>query len=76
MSGESLYLELEYKGEVSDFVEHNVLPHLEGNKIKKEEAVDKIMNGKIGNLINRVLTITKSNKEKLSIICSIADPYS
>jgi DNA polymerase III epsilon subunit-like protein len=37
-TGEELYLELEYDGEVSAFVTENVLPKLTGNKISREQA--------------------------------------
>ena len=40
--GEELYLELEYKGEPSEFVVKNVLPSLSGHKISHIEAVKKV----------------------------------
>ncbi len=40
--GEELYLELEYEGETSDFVKKHVLPLLEGPKISREEARERI----------------------------------
>ncbi len=42
MNGEELYLELEYDGEVSDFVKDNILPYLKGKKVSREEAREKI----------------------------------
>ncbi|MFH1671303.1 MAG: hypothetical protein ABH889_00805 [Candidatus Portnoybacteria bacterium] len=42
MNGEELYLELEYDGEVSNFVKDNVLPYLKGEKVSRDEARDKI----------------------------------
>ncbi len=38
-NGEELYLELDYRGECSDWVKKNVLPFLKGNKVSKKEAV-------------------------------------
>jgi len=41
-NGESLYLELEHAGSVSDWVEENILPLMRGPKISREEAKRKI----------------------------------
>lgn len=41
-SGEELYLEFEVKGEVSDWVKANVLPHLTQQKVSRDEAVKRI----------------------------------
>ncbi len=38
LKGDELYLELEYKGAVSEFAKKNVLPNLNGNKITHDEA--------------------------------------
>ena len=40
--GKELYLELEYKGECSDWVKKNILQKLNGQKISREEARRKI----------------------------------
>ena len=42
MNGEKLYLELEFDGELSDFVKENVIPTLKEDKISREEAKKKI----------------------------------
>ncbi len=42
MDGEELYLELEYEGELSDWVKENVIPFLNSKKVSKEEARDRI----------------------------------
>jgi len=42
MNGEELYLELEYDGEMSDFVKKNVLPYLKGKKVSRAEAREKV----------------------------------
>ncbi len=42
MNGDELYLELEYDGEVSDFVKDNVLPYLKDKKVSRPEARTKI----------------------------------
>lgn len=42
MNGEELYLELEYSNEPDQWVVDNVLPHLTGEKISQEEALEKI----------------------------------
>lgn len=42
LNGEELYLELEYDGEVSDFVKDNVLPYLKDKKVSRTEARKKI----------------------------------
>jgi len=41
-SGEELYLELEYDGEIDPWVKDNVLPYLSNNKVSKEQAVIQI----------------------------------
>ena len=41
-NGEELYLELEYKGEVSDWVKENILKELSGPKASRKEASQKI----------------------------------
>lgn len=43
LNGEELYLELEYNGEVSEWVEKNILPTLKGTKFSREEAKKKII---------------------------------
>ncbi len=42
LNGKSLYLELEYNGEVSDWVKKNTLPTLTKRKLSREEAKKKI----------------------------------
>ncbi len=43
MTGEELYLELEYSGDdVHPWVEKNVLPHLKDEKVSKEKAIAQI----------------------------------
>ena len=42
LNGEELYLELEYDGEVSDFVKDNVLPYLKSKKVSRDKAREKI----------------------------------
>lgn len=42
MNGEELYLELEYKGEVSDWVKEHVLPLFRSQKVSREEAKKRI----------------------------------
>jgi DNA polymerase III epsilon subunit-like protein len=42
LNGEELYLELEYDGEVSEWVKENILPTLNQPKISREEAIKKI----------------------------------
>jgi DNA polymerase III epsilon subunit-like protein len=37
--GSELYIEIEYEGEVSDWVKENVQPYLSGEKVSKDEAV-------------------------------------
>jgi hypothetical protein len=41
-NGEELYLELEFSGEVDPWVREHVLPFLNGQKVSKEEALEKI----------------------------------
>ncbi len=41
-SGEELYLELEYDGELSSWVEEHVVPYLSGEKVSVEEAKKQI----------------------------------
>lgn len=41
-TGEELYLELEYTGEIDPWVKENVLPHLTQTKVSKVEAVKQI----------------------------------
>lgn len=38
LNGEELYLELEYDGEVSEWVKKNILSDLNGHKVSREEA--------------------------------------
>jgi DNA polymerase III epsilon subunit-like protein len=38
LDGEELYLELEYNGEVDEWVKNNIIPTLKGPKISREEA--------------------------------------
>lgn len=42
MNGDELYFELEYDGEVDPWVKENVVPHLKGEKISKEEALKRM----------------------------------
>ncbi|MFC1644773.1 exonuclease domain-containing protein [Patescibacteria group bacterium] len=42
MNGEELYLELEYDGEVDEWVKENVFPSLNQDKIKREDVIDRI----------------------------------
>lgn len=42
MDGEELYLELEYEGELSDWVKERVLPALTEKKVSREEARERI----------------------------------
>ncbi|MFC1608668.1 3'-5' exoribonuclease domain-containing protein [Patescibacteria group bacterium] len=42
MNGEELYLELEYDGEVDEWVKENVFPSLNQEKIKREDVIDEI----------------------------------
>lgn len=42
MSGEELYIELEYDGECSQFVKDNVLPHMICEKVSRESAKQKV----------------------------------
>lgn len=41
--GEDLYLELEYEGEVDQWVVDNILPTLKGEKVSRQEAKEKIL---------------------------------
>jgi hypothetical protein len=41
-NGQELYLEIEYNGEVSDWVKDNVIPYLKGPKLSRNEAKLKI----------------------------------
>lgn len=38
-TGEELYLEIEFDGEIDPWVKKNVFPYLTGNKVSKQEAV-------------------------------------
>lgn len=42
LNSEELYLELEYQGEVDDWVKKNILPTLKGPKINRKEAVKRV----------------------------------
>ena len=42
LNGEELYLELEYQGEIDDWVKKNILPILKESKISRKEAVKRI----------------------------------
>jgi len=42
ISGEELYLELEYTGPVGDWVKENIIPTLKGPYVTREEARQKI----------------------------------
>lgn len=42
MSGETLYVEVEYAGEVHEWVKNRVLPYLQGRAVSREEAVRQI----------------------------------
>lgn len=41
-TGEEFYIEIEYDGEVSDWVKENVVPYFIGPKVSREEAKEKI----------------------------------
>lgn len=41
-SGEQLYLEIEYNGELTDWVKEKVQPYLTGNTVSKKQAYEKI----------------------------------
>ncbi|MFH1802969.1 MAG: hypothetical protein ABH864_06000 [archaeon] len=43
-SGEELYLEIEFDGELDPWVKRNVVPHLEGKKVSRGEAARRIRN--------------------------------
>lgn len=43
MSGEELYCEIEYDGEVSEWVKIKILPHLTEQKVSRDEAREKIL---------------------------------
>ena len=40
--GEELYLELEFDGEIDEWVKENVIPFMNGEKVSREEAVKQI----------------------------------
>jgi len=42
LDGEELYLELEYEGEVDEWVKKNILPTLKGPKVSRKEAVKRV----------------------------------
>ena len=42
INGEELYLELEYEGEVDEWVKKNILPTLKEPKVSREEAVKRV----------------------------------
>jgi hypothetical protein len=42
LNGEELYLELEYKGEVDNWVKRNILPTLKETKVSRKEAVKRV----------------------------------
>lgn len=42
LTGEELYLELEYDGTVSPWVKKNIIPTLKSNKVSRERACEKI----------------------------------
>ena len=42
LDGQELYMELEYNGEVSEWVKNNIVPNLKEVKISRKEAVLKI----------------------------------
>lgn len=44
LNGEGLYLELEYNGEVDEWVAENIIPFLKSSKVSRQEAVLKIKN--------------------------------
>ena len=48
LDGDELYLELEYEGEVDEWVRDNIIPTLTENKLTREAAV-KVVNAFIGN---------------------------
>lgn len=43
MSGEELYCEIEYEGEVSEWVKIKILPHLTEQKVSRDKAREKIL---------------------------------
>lgn len=43
MSGEELYLEIDQKNEVSEWVQENILPTLTQEKVSREKAIKKII---------------------------------
>ena len=42
MNGDELYVELEHEGEVSDWVQEHVLPHMTEEKVNRDEARERI----------------------------------
>ena len=42
LNGEELYLELEYQGEVNDYVKERIIPTLTAPKVSREEATKRI----------------------------------
>jgi len=44
ITGENLYLELEYDGEVSAWVKKNIVPTLNDKKVSRKKAIEKIKN--------------------------------
>ncbi len=42
LSGEELYIELEYKGESSDWVKKHILKMLDGPKFSREQAIEQV----------------------------------
>jgi DNA polymerase III epsilon subunit-like protein len=42
LNGEELYLELEYEGEVDEWVKKNIIPTLKESKVNREKAIDRI----------------------------------
>ena len=44
IDGEELYLELEYDGEVDEWVKENIIPNLRESKMSRGEAIKRIKN--------------------------------
>ena len=52
LSGEELYLELEYEGQVSSWVKKNIIPTLKDKKVSRKKAISKIKKLKQSRLFN------------------------
>lgn len=71
VTGEELYLELSFQGDVSEFVKKNVLPSLTGKKVSKEAAAREI---KEFAGPNKPLLVTFVNQFDYVYLCKII-PY-